>query len=134
MNDSQFERLLYEEESPTLDFKREQYPFAKASEEEKFELSRTSLGWRTLGVALRPTFSSELRTFAAAAQSFTASRPQHLADHSLQQFVNNLTNRPVRFGYEAFGFEGKQVGRRGGPGPQGPAVYRFRRRGGAGDA
>jgi hypothetical protein len=28
----------------------------------------------------------------------------------LQQFVNNLTNRPVRFQYEAFGFEGKQVG------------------------
>jgi len=28
----------------------------------------------------------------------------------LQQFVNNLTNRAVRFHYEAFGFEGKQVG------------------------
>jgi hypothetical protein len=34
----------------------------------------------------------------------------HLDDHSLQQFVNNLTNRPVRFHYEAFGFEGKQTG------------------------
>ena len=34
----------------------------------------------------------------------------HLPDHSLQQFVNNLTNRPVRFHYEAFAFEGKQVG------------------------
>lgn len=33
-----------------------------------------------------------------------------LDDHSLQQFVNNLTNQPVRFHYEAFGFEGKQVG------------------------
>jgi hypothetical protein len=34
----------------------------------------------------------------------------HLADHSLPQFVNNVTNRPVVFQYEAFGFEGKQVG------------------------
>jgi hypothetical protein len=33
MTDDEFERLLYEEESPTLDFKRDQYPFAKASEE-----------------------------------------------------------------------------------------------------
>ena len=34
----------------------------------------------------------------------------HLDDHSVQQFVNSLTNQPVRFRYEAFGFEGKQVG------------------------
>ncbi len=36
--------------------------------------------------------------------------PDHLDDHSLQQFVNNLTNQPVHFRYEAFGFEEKQVG------------------------
>jgi hypothetical protein len=35
---------------------------------------------------------------------------EHLDDHSLQQFVNNLTNQPIRFHYEAFGFQGKQVG------------------------
>jgi hypothetical protein len=35
---------------------------------------------------------------------------EHLDDHSLQQFVGHLTSRPVRFGYEAFSFEGKQVG------------------------
>ena len=34
----------------------------------------------------------------------------HLDDHSLQQFVNRLTNCPVRFHYEAFRFEGKHVG------------------------
>ena len=34
----------------------------------------------------------------------------HPDDHSLQQFVNNLANQPVRFHYEAFGFEGRQVG------------------------
>ena len=35
---------------------------------------------------------------------------QHLNDNDLQQFVNSKTNRPVRFSYEAFSFEGKQVG------------------------
>ena len=34
----------------------------------------------------------------------------HLQDHSLQQFVNSLTNRPIQFGYEACDFEGKQIG------------------------
>lgn len=33
-----------------------------------------------------------------------------LDDHSLQQFVNSKTNRPVLFSYKAFAFEGKQVG------------------------
>src|SRR5262245_60953531 len=35
---------------------------------------------------------------------------QHLNDNDLQQFVNSKTNRPVRLSYEAFAFEGKQVG------------------------
>ncbi len=34
----------------------------------------------------------------------------HLDDHALQQFVNNLSNQPVRFHYQAFEFEGKQIG------------------------
>ena len=33
-----------------------------------------------------------------------------MQDHSLQQFVTSLTNRPVQFGYEACEFEGQQVG------------------------
>lgn len=111
MNDALFERLLYEEESTTLDFKQEQYRFAKASEEDKSELLKDILGfanaWRRseayilIGVEdLRGGLGNVLGIPSA----------DHLDDHSLQQFVNNLTNRPVRFQYEAFGFEGKQVG------------------------
>src|SRR2546427_10088144 len=111
MNDVLFERLLYEEESPTLDFKREQYRFAKASYDEKSELLKDILGfanaWRRseayilIGVEdVRGGRSNVLGLPAGG----------HLDDHSLQQFVNNLTNRPIRFQYEAFGFEGKQVG------------------------
>jgi hypothetical protein len=111
VNNTLFDRLLYEEESTTLDFKREQYRFAKASDEEKSELLKDILGfanaWRRseayilIGVA-------DVR--GGRANLLGISSADHLDDHSLQQFVNNLTNRPIRFHYEAFGFEGKQVG------------------------
>jgi predicted HTH transcriptional regulator len=104
-----FDQLLYEGESTTLDFKKEQYRFSKATDDEKSELLKDILGfanaWRRadayilLGV-------EELQ----GGRSVVVGVSEHLQDHSLQQFVNNLTNRPVRFGYEAFEFEGKQVG------------------------
>ncbi len=111
MDATLFERLLYEEESPTLDFKKEQYHFVKATEEEKSELLKDILGfanaWRRseayilIGVEeVRGGRSNVLGIIAA----------DHLDDHSLQQFVNNVTNRPVRFHYEAFGCEGRQIG------------------------
>lgn len=103
--------LLYEEESTTLDFKKEQYRFVRASDEDKSELLKDILGfanaWRRseayilIGV-------EDVRGGRCNVVGIPAS--DHLDDHALQQFVNNLTNRPVRFHYEAFGFEGKQVG------------------------
>ncbi len=111
MNDALFERLLYEEESTTLDFKKEQYRFVKASDEEKSELLKDILGfanaWRRSDAYILIGIE-DVRGGRANIVGIPA--PDHLDDHSLQQFVNNLTNRPVRFHYEAFGFEGKQVG------------------------
>jgi len=111
VNNTLFERLLYEEENTTLDFKKEQYRFAKAPEDEKSELLKDILGfanaWRRseayilIGV-------EDVRGGRGNVVGVPAT--DHLDDHSLQQFVNNLTNRAVRFHYEAFGFEGKQVG------------------------
>src|SRR5262249_34056617 len=105
------ERLLYEEESPTLDFKRDQYRFVKACDDEKSELLKDILGfanaWRRseayiiIGV-------EDVR--GGRGNVFGIPKSEHLDDHSLQQFVNNRTNQPIRFHYEAFGFEGKQVG------------------------
>lgn len=110
MDSAFFEQLLYEEESPTLDVKSAQYPFVKATDEEKSELLKDVLGfvnaWRRseayilIGVEEVRGGRNNLVGIATTDQ---------LDDHSLQQFVNNLTNRPVRFHYEAFGFEGKQV-------------------------
>src|SRR5512146_2498446 len=111
MTDALFERLLYEEESPTLDFKKEQYRFSKATDEEKSELLKDVLGFanawrRSEGYILIGV--EDVRGGRANVLGIPAA--DHLSDHSVQQFVNNLTNRPVRFSYEAFGFEGHQLG------------------------
>ncbi|MEN6338468.1 MAG: ATP-binding protein [Phycisphaerales bacterium] len=111
MNKELFERLLYEEESTTLDCKKEQYKFVKASDDEKSELLKDLLGfanaWRR-SEAYILVGVEEVRGDRSHVVGISAT--DHLADHSLQQFVNNLTNRPMRFHYEAFGYEGRQVG------------------------
>ena len=111
MNDGLFERLLYEEESTTLDFKKEQYRFVKATDEEKSELLKDILGFANAWRRSEAYILVGVEDVRGGRGNVVGILPtEHLDDHSLQQFVNNLTNRPVRFHYEAFGFEGKQVG------------------------
>lgn len=109
MNGQFIEQLLYEEEGPTLDFKRDQYAFAKASEDEKSELVKDILGfvncWRRADAFILIGVED-----VQGGRGVVHGVSEHLQDHSLQQFVNNLTNRPVQFGYEACEIEGKQVG------------------------
>ena len=45
MKKDKIESLLYEEEGNTLDFKKEQYKFSKATDEEKSELLKDILGF-----------------------------------------------------------------------------------------
>lgn len=111
MTNELFERLLYEEESTTLDFKREQYRFVKATDEDKSEILKDILGfanaWRRseayILIGVEDVRGGRSNVIGIPAVN-------HLNDHSLQQFVNNLTTQPIHFHYEAFGFEGKQVG------------------------
>jgi len=111
MNNDLFERLLYEEESVVLDFKSTQYHFAKATEDEKSELLKDILGfanaWRR-AAAFILIGVEDVR--GGRGKVIGIPQTDHLDDHSIQQFVNNLTNQPIRFHYAAFGFEGKQVG------------------------
>jgi len=111
MNKDLFERLLYEEEGPCLDFKKAQYGFVRESDEVKSELLKDIVGFanawrRTEGYILIGV--EEVR--GGRSNVIGIPESDHLDDHALQQFVNNLTNQPVRFRYEALGFEGKQVG------------------------
>ncbi len=111
MTNELFESLLYEEEGATLDFKKEQYRFANASDEEKSELLKDIIGfanaWRRekayilIGV-------EDVRGEKSNVVGIPAT--EQLDDHSLQQFINSLVNRPIHFQYRAFSYEGKQVG------------------------
>lgn len=106
-----FEQLLHEEEGPTLDFKRDQYPFAKASESQRAELLKDILGfanaWRRTEAYILIGVQ-EIRGNRSIVHGIQID--QQLTDHTLQQFVNSLTNRPINFNYEAATFENKAVG------------------------
>jgi schlafen family protein len=111
MDDALFEQLLHEEEGLTLDFKREQYRFAKAPDTERSELLKDILGFANAprrADAFILIGVEDVRGGRAEVMGIEAAH--HLDDHSLQQFVAGLANRPVRFHYAAFRFEGKQVG------------------------
>jgi hypothetical protein len=109
MTDGLFESLLHEEESSSLDFKRDQYPFVGASDDDKSELLKDILAfansWRR-STAYILIGVEEVKGGRGVVHGVS----QHLADNDLQQFVNSKTNRTVTFSYAAFSFEGKQVG------------------------
>jgi len=106
-----FERLLHEDEGVTLDFKVGQYAFSGADELQKSELLKDILGfvnaWRR-GEAYILIGVREVR--GGRSEVVGIATDEHLDDHSLQQFVHAKTNRRVRFSYEAFPFDGKQIG------------------------
>jgi len=100
--------LLWQNESETLDFKRDQYPFDGAAEDERAELLKDILAfanaWRT----------SPARILIGVQEvKHGRSIPvgtQHLLNRTLQTFVQSKVNRPIVFSYEAVEVEGKSIG------------------------
>jgi hypothetical protein len=109
MNDGLLETLLHMEEGTALDFKQAQYEFEGATEPTKSELLKDILSfanaWRATDAYILVGVQ-EVR----GGRSVPVGIEKHLAESSLQQYVNQKTNRPVDFSYEAYGFEGKQIG------------------------
>ncbi len=109
MDPAFLERLLHEDESTTLDFKQCQYPFSGATDEAQSELLKDILGfanaWRRTDAYILIGVE-EVR----GARSIVHGITDHLPDHSLQQFVNSRTNKPVLFGYEVCNLDGVQIG------------------------
>ena len=101
--------LLHEEESATLDFKRDQYPFAGADDATKSELLKDVLAmanaWRRTDAYILIGVE-DMRGSRSNPVGVTA----HHDDATLQQFVNSKTNRPITFAYEAVAIDGYQVG------------------------
>jgi hypothetical protein len=109
MNDALLEELLHEDESATLDFKRDQYPFAGGADEQKSELLKDILAFAN---AWRRTTAYILIGVdeVKGGRSLPIGVPLHLNDNELQQFVNSKTNRPVTFSYQAYSFQNTQLG------------------------
>lgn len=109
MDASLLENLLHQEESSGLDFKRDQYKFDKATDEEKGELLKDILAfansWRQSAAHILIGVK-EVRGGRSAVFGVT----EHLLNRNLQQFVNSKTNRPVEFTYNPMTVEGQQIG------------------------
>lgn len=101
--------LLYQGEGTALDFKRDQYPFDGASDTVKAKLLKDIL-------AFANSWRDETAYILIGVQEVPGARGivvgvnQHLADASLQQFVNTKIQRPLTFLYSGIEFEGKQIG------------------------
>jgi hypothetical protein len=109
MNINLIEQLLNEDEGTGLDFKRDQYPFDGATDEQKSELLKDILAftnaWRRMDGYILIGIE-EIK----GGRSKVVGISEHLDDAKLQQFVNSKTQRPISFSYEAIPLEGIQVG------------------------
>jgi len=103
------EKLLYEEEGSTLDFKREQYPLDSTDENQKSELLKDILAfanaWRRSDAYILVGVEE-----VKGGKSIVHGITYDLDDAKLQQFVNSKTQRPVTFEYKSTPLEGKYVG------------------------
>lgn len=103
------EELLYEEESSTLDFKQEQYPFTNVGDHQKSELLKDILAfanaWRRNDAYILIGVEE-----VKGGRSNVLGIDNTLDDAALQQFVNSKTQRPLIFEYKNYQVENKTVG------------------------
>ncbi len=103
------DKLLFEEEGDTVDFKSKQYPFEGANNNEKSELLKDILAftnaWRRSDAYILIGIE-EVR----GGRSRVLGVNDHLDDANLQQFVNSKTNTPIQFSYHPLSFEDCEIG------------------------
>ena len=101
--------LLYGEEGVDLDFKRDQYKFTKASDEEKSELLKDILAfsnsWRRTDAFILIGIKE-----VKGGKSEVEGISEKLDDAQIQQFVNGKTQKPITFSYRNLDFENKHIG------------------------
>ena len=103
------ESLLHMPEGPTLDFKREQYRFAKAPREDKAELLKDIMAFANTQ-RNRTAYILIGVDEVAGGHNEVIGVDDHPDDASFHQFVNGRTNRPVVFDYSKHDVNGKSVG------------------------
>jgi hypothetical protein len=103
-----FNALLFRGESDSLDFKRDQYPFAGAADHVKSELLKDILAmansWRT------ETAYILIGVDDTKTPKEVTGITDHFDDASLQQFVNQKTHKPIVFSYQKTELKGKSIG------------------------
>lgn len=109
MNDELFDRWLYESESDSLDFKKEQYKFISATDIEKSELLKDIIamanswrrveGYLIIGIEDKPDKPNILHGIT-----------DHIDDASIQQFINSKVNQTCEFAYSTFTRDCKTYG------------------------
>jgi hypothetical protein len=102
------ETLLEQNESVTLDFKRDQYPFQGANDHEKSELLKDILAFSN---AERKSDAFILIGVDENANKkpILVGVSQHLEESNIQEFVNKKTNRPINFSYSTINTKDKQI-------------------------
>lgn len=109
MNPQLLEELLHEEESSSLDFKREQYRFDADDDEVRSEVLKDILAfanaWRRVDAYILVGVEE-----VKGGRSIIHGIANHIDDSNWQQFINSKTQRPIEFSYEAFSIEGKTIG------------------------
>ena len=109
IDNSLIDILLYGEEGIDLDFKRDQYRFANASEKDKSELLKDILAfansWRRSDAFILIGVK-EIKGGKSEVVGIT----EKLDDANIQQFVNSKTQKPITFSYRNLDFENKHIG------------------------
>ncbi len=109
MDPNKLEQLLRENECTYLDFKRDQYPFANATDHAKSELLKDIVAIANAdkqGDGYILVGAEEVRGSRARIHGVTT----HLNDNDLQQFVSAKLNRSLRFSYEVVPCDGVTIG------------------------
>ena len=109
LNISLIKELLQEDESPTLDFKRDQYAFDSANDSKKGELLKDILAftnaWRRTTAYILIGVDEK-----TGAHSKVVGISKTLDDAKLQQYVNTKTQKPIEFSYRTFKVDGAMIG------------------------
>lgn len=103
VNGQLVQSLLFEEESTTLDFKRDQYKFEGATDFEKSELLKDILAFANAFRRTDAFVVVGVKDQKGQGKSVVGI-DELLDDAQLQQFVNSKTQRPVSFSYRNITF------------------------------
>ena len=101
--------LLDKEEGPTLDFKRDQYRFHKASPTEKSELLKDILAFANTTRDSSAYILIGVDEVKGGASKVVGIK-KHIEDATLHEFVNSKTQRRVEFTYFPFSVDNFEIG------------------------